>query len=129
MKKKDARIFWVIAAVAVALFGGIWALYLYRLNTAIYEHYEKGYIQKGFAGYVSSIASYDDNPYKIVLSIKPEGDDREIVYGVTCVDKVFRDHVAIGDSVFKKPDELNINFCSKQKGCKGFRLNFCGEFD
>jgi hypothetical protein len=57
--------------------------------------------RKEFKGKIKYIQMFDENPYKIIISID-DGSEFEISYGVTCVDDDFNNFVTIGDSVMKQ---------------------------
>lgn len=89
--------------------------------------YEKEYVGKEIKGVLKSITEFNDNPFKIVLGIQNNQQEFEITYGVTCVDREFRDFVQVGDSVFKTQGEKLLRFCKSNSVCREFELNFCNK--
>ncbi len=90
--------------------------------------YKKEYVGKKINGVLKSINQFDNNPFKVVLVITNKGDEFDISYGVTCVNKEFIDFVQVGDSVFKMRGEKAIQFCKSNSNCRDFELNFCNKF-
>ncbi len=102
-------------------------MYISGLDEQSDKWYKEEYVEKEFKGKVKYMQMFDDNPYKIIISID-DGSEFDINYGVTCVDKEFIDFVEIGDSVFKRSEEKAIKFTKDDKKSKIFELNFCGKF-
>jgi hypothetical protein len=125
------RITIIICLVAIGLLG-IYLNYWYRYKKSMDEvsrnWYEKEYFGKEIKGVLKSITEFNDNPFEIVLLIKNEGEEFDVRYGVTCVDKEFRNFVQVGDNVFKMPGEKIIRFCKTKNSCKEYELNFCNKF-
>lgn len=127
MKKKVLIIF----SIAVCLIG-FYAYYWYRYKSSMDEvnrtWYEKEYVGKEIKGVLKSINEFNGNPFEVVLTVKNQGDEFDISYGVTCVDREFVDFVEIGDSVIKSLGEKVMRFCKTENNCKDYELNFCNKF-
>jgi len=105
-----------------------WYRYKKSMDEVNRDWYEKEYVGKEIKGILKSITEFNDNPFEIVLSVKNEGEEFNISYGITCVDKEFRDFVQEGDSVFKMQGEKPLRFCKPNSNCRDFELNFCNKF-
>ena len=106
---------------------GFWYKYKKSMDEVNRDWYQKEYVGKEINGVLKSINEFEDNPFKIVLGIQNNQEEFEITYGVTCVDKEFRDFVQVGDSVFKVKGEKPIRFCKSYNVCREFELNFCNK--
>jgi len=104
-----------------------WWRYKKALEEQAREWYDKEYIGKQFIGKIRSINQHESNPFKVVISID-DTSEFHISYGVTCVDQMFNEFVAEGDSVFKTAGSKYIKFCKPDKRCQEIELNFCNKF-
>lgn len=102
-------------------------MYVSALDNQSDKWYKKEYIEKEFEGKIKYIQMFNENPYKIIVSIN-DGSEFEISYGVTCVDDEFNNFVKIGDSVIKEKGTKFIKFIKLDKRNKVFELNFCDKF-
>jgi hypothetical protein len=122
-------LFGVILGVIIVFFYP-WFRYRESINEVNAMWYEEEYLGKEIIGVLKSMNDFDNDPFKVVLSIKNQRDEFDVTYGVTCIDKNFRSFVSPGDSVFKSSGSKTIRFCKSQpKECKNFELNFCGMLD
>ena len=115
MKKKDIIFLTATMLIFLMLYGAFWLKFNITLAKSQNDWYEKEYVDKEINGVLKSITEFDSNPFMIVLSIKNLGDKFDLTYGTICVDKEFRDFVAIGDSIKKKEGNESVKFC-KSKG-------------
>ena len=119
------RLMLIVIVVALGFYLNFWYRYKKSMNEVNSDWYEKEYVEKEIEGVLKSITEFNDNPFKIVLGIQHKQDEFEITYGVTCVNREFRDFVQLGDSVFKIRGEKSLRFCNSKSTCKEFELNFC----
>lgn len=126
--KKNTKILFVIALNLIIIF--IFFQYRYKISIekSNRDWYEKQYVEKAIKGTLKSISEFNGNPHKVILGIQNNKEEFEITYGVTCVDKMFRDFVQVGDSVFKIKGEKTLLFCKINSNCKEFELNFCDKW-
>jgi len=121
----------IVLIVALCLIGR-YVLFWYEYTNSIYEGglawYKKEYVGKKISGVLKTIDQFNNNPSKVVLSITNKGEEFDISYGVTCVEKEFVDFVQEGDSVFKTSGEKLMRFCKTNGNCRNFELNFCDKF-
>lgn len=104
-----------------------WYMYISALDGQSNKWYKEEYVEKEFKGKIKYIQMFDENPYKIIISID-DGSEFEISYGVTCVDDEFNNFVTIGDSVMKEKGTKVIKFIKTDRRNKVFELNFCDKF-
>lgn len=104
-----------------------WYMYISALDDQSDKWYKEEYVEKEFKGKIKYIQMFDENPYKIIISID-YGSEFEISYGVTCVDDDFNNFVTIGDSVMKEKGTKVIKFIKADRRNKVFELNFCDKF-
>jgi hypothetical protein len=125
--KRLVIILLVVVFGLLVIYLGFWYRYKKSMDEVNRDWYEKEYVGKEIKGVLKSITEFNDNPFKIVLGIQNNQDEFEITYGVTCVDKEFRDFVQVGDSVFKTQGEKPLRFCKSNSNCREFELNFCNK--
>jgi hypothetical protein len=126
MNRKNIIIFSILF-ILLLMGSCTWWRYKKALNEQAREWYEKEYIGKKFVGKIKAINLYEEHPFKVVIRIDDES-EFDLNYGVTCVDLMFNEFVAEGDSVFKTAGSKYIRFCKPDKRCREIELNFCGKF-
>ena len=110
--------------LSVIVYAGFWFFYIKELKLERDKFYINEYVNKSFNGELKSIDQYDP-PYKIVLGIETNF-NKQIVYGVICVNDEFNSFVSVGDSVTKKAPSEEISFIKKKNGSmRKFKLIFC----
>jgi hypothetical protein len=127
MTKKDKKILFSIAFILLLMGSCTLCQYKKALKKQARDSYDNEYINKSFRGKIRRIIEQDNDPFKVVISID-DTSEFHISYGVTCVDQLFNDFVAEGDSVFKTSGSKYIKFCKPDKRCRDIELNFCGRF-
>jgi hypothetical protein len=115
----------LVTIVLILTYVGFWMIYSYKLTLANEQWYQERYVNQEIGGKLKSITEYSNDRNKVILVIKNTIDQRELTYGTICIDKPFRDYIAIGDSVYKKQGYTHVFFCKSVSDCKQFELDFC----
>lgn len=113
------------AVVLLLLYAAFWIIYMTKLSSANEEWYQERYVDQEIKGKLNSIHEYSNNPYKVALEITNTVNQTDLTYGVICMDKEFRDYIAVGDSIHKQRGKRFVLFCKSNDDCKEFELVFC----
>lgn len=120
----------------VLLGSGVISIYfiqLYQYDNSLTiiskDWYENEYVQKEINGRIKQINHFEDQPFKVTITIENEGDHYDLTYGVTCVSELFNTFAKVGDFVYKMKGNQVMKLCKANQECIFWEIDFCGKFE